>query len=283
MKSRLLLVFPLLTLLAYNGCAAIPVQNTSAATAPATTIPAQAKDADTDALNAALYASEAGSGLDDEALKAALAGASGAFDFKTAVATVLREDPSFRTLVDKKTPIPNAANYVPPSLVLLPRTGAAYEVSRNGLLLRRSAEKALEEMALAARKDGVTLVVSSTYRSYRYQVMVYNREVARYGRETADRESARPGCSQHQTGFAIDFGSITNEFAHTRAGRWLAKNAGRFGWSLSFPDGYEGVTGYRWESWHYRYVGKTLARFINTWFNGIQQYALEFLSNHEGG
>jgi D-alanyl-D-alanine carboxypeptidase len=143
------------------------------------------------------------------------------------------------------------------------------------------AAESLEEMAAAALTEGVTLTASSAYRSYAYQQEVYARNVRESGREIADRESARPGRSQHQTGLALDFGSIDDSFAGTSAGRWIAANAGRFGWSLSFPDGYEEVTGYRWESWHYRYVGRELAFFIETYFGGIQQYALRFIYEWE--
>ncbi|MDR2536615.1 MAG: M15 family metallopeptidase [Treponema sp.] len=173
-------------------------------------------------------------------------------------------DPYLRALVDKGHALPAA--YEPDDLVEL--TGGSYQASRRGLMLRRSAALALEEMSAAARVDGVTLIASSTYRPYTYQIEVYNRNV---------RESARPGHSQHQLGLVIDFGSIDNSFAETKAGRWILTNAGSFGWSLSFPDGYEEITGYRWESWHYRYVGRELAYFINTYFEGIQQYALQFI------
>jgi len=101
--------------------------------------------------------------------------------------------------------------------------------------------------------------------------------VKTYGKETADRESAQPGKSQHQLGLVVDFAPIDDAFAKTPASQWLLKNAGSFGFSLSFPDGYENITGYRWESWHYRYVGKDLAAFINKYFEGIQQYALQFI------
>jgi D-alanyl-D-alanine carboxypeptidase len=148
-------------------------------------------------------------------------------------------------------------------------------------MLRRAAAEALEEMAVAAKADGVTLVASSSYRSYDYQVEVYGRVVREMGPEAADRESARPGHSQHQTGLVVDFGSIDDSFAETKAGRWIAANGSRFGWSISFPDGYEEVTGYRWESWHYRYVGRDLAAFIDTWFEGVQQYALQFIYEWE--
>jgi D-alanyl-D-alanine carboxypeptidase len=185
----------------------------------------------------------------------------------------LEGDPFLRRLVDKNHPLPEG--YEPEDLVEL-RPGA-YEAGRNGLMLRRAAAEALETMAAAARSQGIILVASSAYRSYNYQVQVYNRIVGELGREAADRESSRPGYSQHQTGLALDFGSIDDSFAETRAGRWVLENGSRFGWSLSFPDGYEDITGYRWESWHYRYVGEDLAAFIDTWFDGIQQYALQFI------
>ncbi|MDR3275710.1 MAG: M15 family metallopeptidase [Treponema sp.] len=194
---------------------------------------------------------------------------------------VLTGEPALRALVDKQHPLPDG--YAPDDLVRLEGSagGASYTISRGDLMLRRAAGTALEEMAAAARTGGVTLMASSAYRSYDYQVTVYNRNVAEMGREVADRESARPGYSQHQTGLVVDFGSITDEFAGTSAGRWMAANAGRFGWSLSFPDGYEAVTGYRWESWHYRYVGPVLAAFIDAYFGGIQQYGLRFIYEWE--
>ena len=189
----------------------------------------------------------------------------------------LAGDRHLRELVDKQHPLPS--DYVPSDLVTL--AGGSYLVNRAGMTLRRAAAVVLEEMAAAARAEGVTLVVSSTYRSYDYQAEVYNRTVREMGREAADRESARPGHSQHQTGLVVDFGSIDDSFAQTAAGRWMAANASRFGWSLSYPDGYEEITGYRWESWHYRYVGKDLAAFIDNYFGGIQQYALRFLHEWE--
>jgi D-alanyl-D-alanine carboxypeptidase len=188
-------------------------------------------------------------------------------------------DPHLWLLVDKTHPL-DPRNYRPPNLVKLGGPGKAYVSTKKNIFLRAVAERALNKMARAAQKEGVRLVVSSAYRSYDYQVIVYNRLVKLDGQEQADRESAQPGTSQHQTGLALDFGSITNDFAASRAGRWVVRNASRFGWSLSFPKGYESVTGYEYESWHYRYVGKKLAAFIDTYFRGIQQYALMFLNRY---
>jgi D-alanyl-D-alanine carboxypeptidase len=186
-------------------------------------------------------------------------------------------DPFLRLLVDKQHPLPDG--YEPDDLVEL--ENGSYRTGRAGLMLRSAAAAALDEMAWTARAEGLTLVASSTYRSYDYQVEVYSRNVREMGQAAADRESARPGYSQHQLGLIVDFGSITDAFAETKEGIWLAANASRFGWSLSFPDGYEETTGYRWECWHYRYVGKELAEFIDNYFDGIQQYALQFINEWE--
>jgi D-alanyl-D-alanine carboxypeptidase len=189
----------------------------------------------------------------------------------------LAGDRHLRELVDKRFPL--AAAYIPADLVVL--ADGTYRVSRAGLMLRAAAAASLDEMAAAARAEGITLIASSAYRSYDYQAEVYDRVVREMGREAADRESARPGHSQHQTGLVVDFGPIDDSFAQTSAGRWMADNALRFGWSLSYPDGYEAVTGYRWESWHYRYVGGNLAAFIDNYFDGTQQHALRFLREWE--
>ena len=197
--------------------------------------------------------------------------------FHTDLLNCLEGDVYLWKLVDKQHPLP--ADYAPSDLVVL--ADSSYLVSRAGLMLRSAAAEALEEMAAAARAEGITLIASSAYRSFEYQAGLYDRNVREMGQEAADRESARPGTSQHQTGLALDFGSIDDSFALSAAGLWMAANASRFGWSLSYPEGYEELTGYRWESWHYRYVGKTLAAFIDNYFDGIQQYALLFLHEWE--
>lgn len=192
--------------------------------------------------------------------------------------TVLDSDTNdLLVLADKSHEL--SSSYVPQDLVPLSGSGVkkSYLVSRDGFSLRAAAESALEQMSRAALNDGVTLVVSSSYRSYDYQKTVYERNVRELGQAAADRESARPGTSQHQLGTAMDLGSITDAFAETKAGRWMELHGGEWGWSLSFPDGYEKVTGYRWESWHWRYVGVPAAELQKEWFGDIQQYMLEFI------
>lgn len=196
-------------------------------------------------------------------------------EFLADLKTVLdAETDNLLYLCDKTHYLPDG--FVPPQLVTLVKNDS-YAISRNNLSLRAPVEKALRVMADAAKKEGITLLVSSTYRSYEYQVTVYNRLVKLDGQEEADRESARPGTSQHQLGSVIDFGSIDDAYAQTPECKWLTANAGKYGWSLSFPQGYEDVTGYRWECWHFRYIGKEACAFQKKWFGGIQQFMLEFI------
>jgi zinc D-Ala-D-Ala carboxypeptidase len=198
----------------------------------------------------------------------------GNFDALLAEALAERKaDPMLLYRVDKTQALPTG--YVPPDLVAL--DGKGLSVSRPGHRLRASAFRAIKAMDAAARTDGVTLLVSSSYRSYEYQVEVWNRGVAAEGETATAAVIAKPGHSQHQLGEAIDFGSITDAFAQTKASRWLSANARRFGFSLSFPKGMSEVTGYAWESWHYRYIGKAAAALEERYFGGVQQYLMLFL------
>lgn len=184
------------------------------------------------------------------------------------------EKENLLVLVDKRHLLPDG--YTPQNLVMLD-TGRAYMINRKDLSLTKTAEQALQKMAFVAKQDGVTLLVSSSYRSYTYQKNLFDRYVRESGEKEAERFSARAGTSQHQLGTVVDFGSISDEFAQTRAGKWVLHNASKYGWSLSFPKGYEAVTGYVWESWHYRYIGMEACAFQQKWFGDIQQYMLEFI------
>ena len=131
------------------------------------------------------------------------------------------------------------------------------------------AREAFNELAASAVTSGISLQAFSTYRSYDYQVTLYNRYVERDGQEAADRYSARPGYSEHQTGLAFDIGEVnhekhwaSNSFGDTEAAKWLAANAHQYGFILRYPEGKEETTGYMHESWHYRYVGKDMAEQI---------------------
>lgn len=133
----------------------------------------------------------------------------------------------------------------------------------------KEARAAFDEMKASAALSGIVLQAFSTYRSYEYQVSLYNRYAERDGAEAADRYSARPGYSEHQTGLAFDIGEENHEshwasasFGETEAAKWLMSNAYKFGFILRYPEGKEQITGYMYESWHYRYVGKDIAEQI---------------------
>lgn len=202
-------------------------------------------------------------------------------EFLADLRAVLEEETAFRAddlslyyLIDKAHPV--GADYVPKDLIPVTRNDL-WRVSRNDLSLRPEAYHALEDLARAALQDGITLLVSSTYRSYAYQERLFDRYVREDGLAQAERYSARPGTSQHQLGAAVDFGSITDDWADTVMGKWVYAHAADYGWSVSFPQDYEDVTGYMWECWHFRYLGKEACRLQKKWFGDVQQFMLEFL------
>lgn len=188
--------------------------------------------------------------------------------------TFRQDDKSLFFLIDKKHTA--SSSYVPKDLISLEKN-SLFDLNKAGMKIRPEAYSALNEMAQAALNDGIRLLVSSAYRSYSYQENLFNYWVSVDGLEEAERGSSRPGTSQHQLGTAVDFGSISDDFDKTQMGQWIYKNAADYGWSLSFPKGYEDVTGYRWECWHFRYIGKNACRFQQKWFGGIQQFMLEFI------
>lgn len=182
-------------------------------------------------------------------------------------------------LVDKENPLP--AEYEPQDLVELDTLNERLNLTRESLSLRRVLLEDLFAMVEAARNEGIELPISSTYRSYDYQEWLFSYWVEELGQEEAERSSARPGTSQHQLGTTLDFGSISDAFAETDAGIWLAENGWRFGFSLSYPEGYEELTGYKYESWHFRYIGRAATEMERTFFGGIQQRMLEFWNDRK--
>lgn len=136
-----------------------------------------------------------------------------------------------------------------------------------------------EEMVVAARKDGVTLKIGSSYRSYEGQEQVFNQYLKTDDYATVLSYSAFPGTSEHQTGLAIDFvdEGICNFdkcFEDTQSGRWLKENAWEYGFILRFMEGKEDVTGYMYEPWHYRFVGSHDAKIINDTNLTLEEYVL---------
>ena len=121
---------------------------------------------------------------------------------------------------------------------------------------------ALTEMEIAAAEDGISLFIVSGFRSYDDQDVIYNRYVSQDGKAEADRYSARPGHSEHQTGYAFDLNSLEEYFADTPEGIWLAENCHKYGFIIRYPKGKEHITGYMYEPWHVRYLGVDIATFV---------------------
>lgn len=193
--------------------------------------------------------------------------------------TVLHNTPrDILKLVDKQHSI---ENYTPRDITQLDTYKDILTLNKKGLQLRKVAVEPLLAMVHDAAQEGITLPISSTYRSYEYQKKVFARNVKTLGKARASRESAPAGMSQHQLGLTIDFGCICPEFENTHANRWLVKNAWKYGFSLSFPKNQEHITGYIFESWHYRYIGKYAAAFEKKHFTKGQQHVLELLQYKE--
>lgn len=151
--------------------------------------------------------------------------------------------------------------------------------------LRAEAAEAFHRLVEAAAEEGFEIRMTTAYRSYNFQKILFDNYVAREGEEKANTYSARPGESEHQTGLAVDVSSpivdwqLSNDYGNTEEGKWLADNAHRFGFILRFPKGKEDITGYQYEPWHLRYVGLAAAKEICEYdltleeflvFNGIE-------------
>lgn len=135
-----------------------------------------------------------------------------------------------------------------------------------GIKAKKITYDAFKEMSAAAKKEGITLIINSGYRTYESQKQVYNQYKNEKGQEYADNYAARPDYSEHQSGLALDiitYGATGENFDTTKAFKWLKQNAYKYGFILRYPKGKENITGYQYESWHYRYLGKNLAKKVN--------------------
>ena len=131
--------------------------------------------------------------------------------------------------------------------------------------LRNDAYNAFIEMFNDAKKENVTLIINSSYRSYQDQKETYEKYLTWYGEDETNKLAAKPGFSEHQTGLAVDiqtYGSNKSNFEQTDAFKWLQDNAYKYGFILRYPKDKEYLTGYSYESWHYRYVGTEIAQYI---------------------
>lgn len=166
-----------------------------------------------------------------------------------------------KTLLDTNLRLPRS--YKPWDLVSVSRAG----IKGSGLV-RNKIIPDLAALAAAARKAGKPLAVRSAYRSYQYQRALFDTYVRTRGYTTAIRFSARPGHSEHQLGTTVDFSTapgapLSGSFGKSPAGKWLARNGWKYGFVMSYPRGQRRVSCYGYEPWHWRYVGRDLARRIH--------------------
>ena len=120
------------------------------------------------------------------------------------------------------------------------------------------------KLVSAAAKDGINIFLSSGFRTYDYQQILYNNYVNESGQAAADTFSARPGYSEHQTGLAIDVNITDDSFAGTPEAIWLENHCHEYGFIIRYPQGKDAITGYKYEPWHIRYVGSDIANKIHS-------------------
>ena len=165
----------------------------------------------------------------------------------------------YLVLVNKFNTLSSA--YIPNDLELI---NSIY--SNKKKYLRKKAKIAFENMAFDAKQIGLNIIAVSTYRSYDYQDKLFNNYVKEKGLEYASMCSARPGCSEHQLGLAVDIADKSldyDNFDKTKEFVWIKNNAYKYGFILRYPIDKVNITGYKYEPWHYRYIDSVyLAKYL---------------------
>ncbi|MGJ7922364.1 D-alanyl-D-alanine carboxypeptidase family protein [Neobacillus sp. LXY-4] len=178
---------------------------------------------------------------------------------------VVAQPESIPVLVNKHFKLPDG--YAPKDLVTttIPFVSSATAEKRK---LRSEAAAAIAQLFAGAKAQGVNLLGVSGYRSHATQVSLFNYYVSKDGYEKARTYSALPGTSEHETGLAIDVTggdgrcAAQDCFGGTAEANWLQAHAEEFGFIIRYPNGKEAITGYKYEPWHLRYVGKSIAADI---------------------
>ena len=167
-------------------------------------------------------------------------------------------------------------DYVPEDLV-----DVESKYARDSAKVNKTAYENFKNMADAASIEGLTILITTAYRNYNFQSTLYNNYVRQDGKELADTYSARPGYSEHQLGYSVD---LTNkarvsfgEFENTKEFTWLKENAYKYGFIIRYTESNQYITGYVPESWHYRYVGLDIAKYIHENNITYEEYYAYFL------
>ncbi|WP_018750070.1 M15 family metallopeptidase [Paenibacillus sanguinis] len=182
---------------------------------------------------------------------------------------------SIAVLINKQFALPE--DYEPQDLVY-PDVRFTFKEKIEKRMLRKEAAAALEELFAGAEKEGIYLAGVSAYRSHKTQTALFNRYVAKDGEEVAKTYSAVPGHSEHETGLAIDVSGSDGKcaaescFGDTKEAAWLADHAVEYGFIIRYPEGKESITGYKYEPWHLRYVGKEISTDISERGITLEEY-----------
>lgn len=164
-------------------------------------------------------------------------------------------DISITKLVNQNNPLPD--DYEPSKM----RALASFCAESDKLMVLEAGTH-FEMLCSQALKEGFQIKAISTYRSFDYQKKLYEYYIKTRGFKYASKCSAKPGCSEHQTGLAVDVmgeNGDYNLFEKTKEFGWMQEHAHLYGFILRYPKNKEKITGYMYEPWHYRYVGPTLA------------------------
>ncbi len=191
------------------------------------------------------------------------------------------QDPTVISDFDEKVLVTKhyslSKKYVPDNLVEIPKQ---YTIDDN-LKNAKVAVDAYIDLSKAAEKDGYEVVIKSAYRSYDDQQEVCDTYQQLYGDGYVERYVAKAGFSEHQTGLSFDIGSRKkNVFSESKEYGWMQENAYKYGFIQRFPKGYEDITGFRSEVWHYRYVGKKIAKDIYENKMSYDEYYVRFLDKN---
>ena len=187
------------------------------------------------------------------------------------------QDPTDTLILVNKN---NKAPAVPVTLVK-PDVQPTREAVSENIYLRPEAAAALEDLFEAAAQDGITLYATSGYRSYSTQKAIFERKLERMDEKQANASVAKPGYSEHQTGLAMDIEGettkgtgLTEAFGESPEGIWMAEHCAEYGFIIRYPKGKTSITGYIYEPWHLRYVGKEAAAEITELGVTFEEYIL---------
>ncbi len=186
----------------------------------------------------------------------------------------IKNPDSLMVLVNKLNRL--QSNYVPHDLEKI-----SLNYATNNKFLRKEAKENFEKLSSDAKKIGYSIIAVSAYRDYDYQENLFNNYVKEKGENYALKCSAKAGHSEHQTGLSVDVMGSNNDydqFEKSKEFDWMKNNSYKYGFILRYPKGKEYITGFKYEPWHYRYVGKNIASIIYTEGITLEEYYKKYIN-----